>query len=150
MTTLAKYQLVSLLGNQLLGGNSKMVFMFSLSPEQNSANVSMLVQMATDAALVCQTSVQMNEISTEESQLIRLKDDIERKEGQVSSIEFQIKQSQEQQARGGSVNFKGRRPQPSRVGENAETQRRGSALATKTQEELDLQHKQVQKFRIIN
>lgn len=75
--------------------------------------------MATEAALVSQASVQTNEISTEESQLIRLKDEIEMKERQVSSIEFQIKQSQEQQARGGSTNFKDRRPQPPReAGEN--------------------------------
>ena len=65
--------------------------------------------MATEAALVCQTSVQMNEITREESQLIRIKDEIEQKEGQASSLEFQIKQSQEQQVRAGSCNFKNRR-----------------------------------------
>ena len=47
-----KYKIANLLGSQLLEGNSKMVFLFSMSPEQSSENVSMLLQMATEAALV--------------------------------------------------------------------------------------------------
>ena len=60
----------------------------------------------------------------------------------MTSIDFQIKQRQEQEVRGGSAHFKHRRSLLQREGDNAEAHDRrttiNTAMTTKTQEELEL------------
>lgn len=158
-------QLATQLQAQLLDGNSKLAFIFSLAPSQRQEAMETLVNLAIDAARLVQSNIQHNHIAAEKSELIRLKDEIEKKENQIHSIGFQMSQKRGSQARLSTpkasqdgeptASFRHRLSQTSKGGGAdgdlaGDRQRKNSIINQKSLEEKDQQQLQVNKFRLIN